>query len=336
MTNNRRRGPLIIDLEETALPEAPTPSEAPPVPDPGAAPEAMRAMASFGSRRRRSMIGRLAWAAAGLLLTIALGLMAERFVTSLFAQSGILGWIALGCLGVLILAAVIGVGRELAALARLGRIERVRSTAANALDGDSAAARQTLAALNGLYAGRPDLELSLTELKEAEGDTPDPKDRLALAEQTLMTPLDRSAEGAVARASRDVAAATALIPMAVLDIALVLYRNVRMVRRIAEIYGGRAGWFGSLRLLRAVATHMIATGAVAATDDLLGPLVGGGVLGTVSRRAGEAALNAALTARVGAAAIEVCRPLPFSSRAAPKAGSLVMGALRGFGGAPTA
>ena len=99
-----------------------------------------------------------------------------------------------------------------------------------------------------------------------------------------------------------------------------------------ELYDGRAGWVGSWRLLRAVAAHLAATGAVSATDDLLGPLVGGGVLGKLSRRFGEATVNAALTARVGVAAIEVCRPLPFTARPAPKARKIVLAALQGWRG----
>ena len=128
------------------------------------------------------------------------------------------------------------------------------------------------------------------------------------------------------------ATATALIPMALVDMAAVLFINLRMIRTIAELYDGRASWIGSWRLLRAVAAHLIATGAVAATDDLLGPLVGGGVLGKLSRRFGEAAVNAALTARVGVAAIEVCRPLPFTARPAPKARNIVLAALKGWRG----
>ena len=110
---------------------------------------------------------------------------------------------------------------------------------------------------------------------------------MALAERELLTPLDRLAEETVMRTSRNVAAATALIPLALVDVLAALTGNLRMVREIAEIYGGRAGWFGSMRLMRAVATHLVATGAVAVADDLIGPLIGGGVLGKLSRRFGE-------------------------------------------------
>ena len=59
-------------------------------------------------------------------------------------------------------------------------------------------------------------------------------------------------------------------------------------------------------------------------------LLGGGVLAKLSRRFGEGLVNGALTARVGVAAIEVCRPLPFTALPRPKARNLIGRALRGF------
>jgi putative membrane protein len=60
-----------------------------------------------------------------------------------------------------------------------------------------------------------------------------------------------------------------------------------------------------------VFTHIVATGGVALTDDLLGQFLGQDLVRRLSRRLGESVFNAALTARVGAAAIEVIRPLPY-------------------------
>ena len=68
---------------------------------------------------------------------------------------------------------------------------------------------------------------------------------------------------------------------------------------------------GSLRLARHVVAHIVGTGAVALTDDLLGQFFGQDVLRRLSRRLGEGAFNGALTARLGAAALDVIRPLPF-------------------------
>jgi putative membrane protein len=109
-----------------------------------------------------------------------------------------------------------------------------------------------------------------------------------------------------------------------------LSANIRMIRRIAELYGGRAGTLGSWRLLRMVATHLLATGAVAAGDDLVHSMAGGGMLAKVSRRFGEGVVNGALTARVGIAAMEVCRPLPFVALPRPSVSNVLSRALTGL------
>jgi putative membrane protein len=101
------------------------------------------------------------------------------------------------------------------------------------------------------------------------------------------------------------------VPLALADVMVALGANVRMIRRLAQVYGGRAGVLGSIRLLRMVATHLVATGAVAVSDDFLHSIAGGSLAARLSRRFGEGVINGALTARIGIAAMEVCRPLPF-------------------------
>ena len=153
---------------------------------------------------------------------------------------------------------------------------------------------------------------------------------VALAEDTLLSPLDAAAEREVASAARQVATVTALVPIALADVVAALTANLRMIRRIAEVYGGRGGLLGSWRLTRAVMTHLVATGAVAIGDDMLEPILGGGLLGKLSRRFGEGMVNGALTARVGVAAMEVCRPLPFGAGRKPSVTSLIKRALAGL------
>ena len=103
-----------------------------------------------------------------------------------------------------------------------------------------------------------------------------------------------------------------------------------MIRRIGEIYGGRSGLIGSWRLLRSVSTHLMATGALAVGDDWLGSVFRGRLLSRLSRRFGEGMVNAALTARVGRAAIDVCRPLPFNMQERPKISVVLRRALTGI------
>ena len=145
-----------------------------------------------------------------------------------------------------------------------------------------------------------------------------------------MAPLDAAARREIETAARQVATVTALVPLAFADVLAALTANLRMIRRIAEIYGGRSGVLGSWRLTRAVMAHLVATGAVAVGDDMLEPLLGGGLLGKLSRRFGEGLVNGALTARVGVAAMQVCRPLPFGPDKTPSARGIVRTALAGL------
>ncbi|MCB4379026.1 DUF697 domain-containing protein, partial [Synechococcus sp. MU1644] len=175
-----------------------------------------------------------------------------------------------------------------------------------------------------------DTEWGRARLAELRGDQMDATGLLKLAEDTLVAPLDKAAEREVEAAARQVATVTALVPLALADVVAALTANLRMIRRIAEIYGGRGGGLGSWRLTRAVMAHLVATGAVAVGDDMLEPVLGGSILGKLSRRFGEGLVNGALTARVGVAAMEVCRPLTYLPGDRPKARRLVKQALGGL------
>jgi len=330
--------PLILDADDPALAgPAPSPAEAPPPPDAAPRGEATaRAVSIAAARRGRGVTGWLLGALGGFL-ALALGVAAWDFVAELLRRNLVLGGLA-AALGAAAVAALLLLAlREVAGLARLSRLDSLRAEAGRALAAeDRALARGVLDRLDRLYAGRKTLDWARARVAERRDDHFDADAILALGEREYLLPLDLEARRTAQAAARQVATATALVPLALLDVAAALWINLRMIRRIAEIYGGRAGALGSWRLLKAVATHLVATGLVAAGDDLLGPLVGGGALAKLSRRFGEGLVNGALTARIGVAAMEVCRPLPFTATARPRARNLVAGALAGFAGAGAA
>ena len=327
------RGPVLIDLDDTAPHD---PAAAAPVPDaglPGAPLPRGRAMqgATAVATRGPSPIGRLFWGALTGLVGLGVSLALWDFVTGLLVRAPILGWLALALTVAAVLSLVVMALREWAAFARLARLDGLRQAVAGALAApDTTAAKAAVARLDALYAGRADMRWARAQLAERLGDTFDADAALGLAEDTLMAPLDAAAAREVEAAARQVATVTALVPLALADVAVALAANLRMVRRVAEIYGGRSGTLGSWRVMRAVMAHLVATGAVAVGDDLIGSVAGGGVLSKVSRRFGEGVVNGALTARVGVAAIEVCRPLPFRTRPRPSVTGLMRRAVTGL------
>jgi putative membrane protein len=327
------KGPVLFDLDADG-PAAASPATARPVPDADPEPTgaAMQRVASL-MVRKPSRTGRLFWGLVVALAGFVLSVAAWTFVTDLLLRYPVLGWIAAGLTAALVaVLAVMGV-RELAALSRLRRLDGLRADAAAVTD--LAGARAVTDRLVRLYAGRPDTRWGRQALADRQGDVFDADGQLALAETVLLAPLDAAALREVEAAARLVATVTALVPVALADVFAALTANLRMIRRIAEIYGGRAGTLGNWRLTRSVLTHLVATGAVAVGDDLIGTVAGGGVLSKVSRRFGEGVVNGALTARVGVAALEVCRPLPFVAQRRPSVSAIMGRALTGlFGKAP--
>lgn len=321
--------PVVI--EGSALPPNPqTAADAPPPPEPEV-PEPAMARATRAAARPPSLFGRLVlWSALGLLVLV-IGVTGWDFVTGLLGRNAVLGWLALGLASVLALGAFVVGLREVAALLRLGRIDTIQRHAAAAAEPGAGRkpAEDVAHRVLALYAGRRDLALGRDALRDRMPEILDPDALLAETER-VMAPLDAEARAVVESAARQVATATALVPLALVDVLVALIVNIRMIRRIAEIYGGRGGTLGSWRLLRAVARHLVATGAVAVGDDLIGSVLGGGALSKISRRFGEGVVNGALTARVGIAAIEVCRPMRFAALPRPRTSRVVQRALSGL------
>ncbi|GFE65251.1 YcjF family protein [Litoreibacter roseus] len=334
MSGAKPKGPVLFDLDDAPqITEPVTPATAPVVPDldtPKPSGQAMKTLAVVAARPRNRLVG-LFWSALLSLIGFAVSVAAWDFVTGLLERNAVLGTIAMVLIGVVLIALLLLAGREWIAIGRLKRIDTLRVEAEAALTtGDLGAARRVRDQLLTLYSKRPGLDAARATVKERASDSFDADAALDLAERHLLAPLDAAAKAEVEAAARQVATVTAIVPIALADLIAALTANLRMIRRIAEIYGGRSGTLGNWRLTRAVMTHLVATGAVAVGDDMISSIAGGGVLSRISRRFGEGIINGALTARVGVAAIEVCRPLPFHAEKPPSVTRLMQRALTGL------
>lgn len=263
-------------------------------------------------RDNSTSIGGLFLSAVAALVALAITVSITGFVSQALAREDWVGWIAAALLAVVLATGVILVARELIGLIRLGRLTRLRQEAEAALGTrDAKRERDAVTALASAFRGRRDLAWNLARLRDHAGDVRDPGDLLRLADRELLAPLDVTARRLVVKSAKRVSVVTALSPMVWIGMLFVTIENLRLLKSLATLYGGRPGGIGALRLARMVITHIVATGGLALTDDLVGQFVGQDLLRRVSRRLGEGLFNGALTARIGTAAIEVTRPLPF-------------------------
>jgi putative membrane protein len=214
--------------------------------------------------------------------------------------------------------------REVAGLARLGRLGKIRHEADSAArQNDKPLAIDVAHRLKRLYAGRKDLAWGLQRLAEHEHDIMNAGELLRLTERTLVSPLDPYARSIVAASAKRVSVVTAVSPGALIDMLFVGAENLRMLRRLATLYGARPGTLSLLKLARMVVTHIVLTGGIALGDDVIQQLIGHGLTAKLSARLGEGLFNGALTTRIGIAAIDVCRPLPYIESQRPRFRELV-------------
>lgn len=128
----------------------------------------------------------------------------------------------------------------------------------------------------------------------------------------VLAPLDGRANQLIRRAAVEVATATAVSPSVLLDSLITLSRNVNLISKLADLYYGRPGPLGTLRILRAVLGSAAAAGALEiVSDHLSGALVE--MTGSWSSRLigplGQGMVNGVVTMRFGAAARWRCRSL---------------------------
>jgi putative membrane protein len=282
-------------------------------------------------RRRRRWAG-LLFAAVGGLIALAVGLAIDALVRDLFARNDWLGWLAIALVivaGVALLAIAL---REIVALLRLARIHRIHARAVDAAAADDrAASRAVVGEIDALYRGRPETARGRASLAAHRREIIDGRDLIGLAETELLAPFDDTARRMILSSAKRVAVVTAISPRALVDVLFVGAEILRLIRRLATLYGGRPGAIGFLRLARETVAHLAVTGGMAAGDSLVQQILGHGIAARLSARLGEGVVNGMLTARVGIAAIEVCRPLPFIVGKPPRLAD-VMAALRPLGG----
>jgi putative membrane protein len=241
--------------------------------------------------------------ATGALITL-IGSMAllelANFASAQFERSPLLGWLTIALLGPPAAALGWSVVREWRGYASLRAVERVRQGLRS--DDIEVARRHARTWLRAIAAS--------DELARSVEAASDPATLRALLRSGPLARLDQEAAKAGRSAALQILAATAVCPWPGLDGVLVVWRGLRLIRRIAELYGMRPGTLGTLRLWRRVALD---AGSVAAadvvvatmTDALFSSPLGGALAGQAS----GSALAAQRMLRLSVAIARSCRPI---------------------------
>ncbi|STO93991.1 inner membrane protein [Haemophilus pittmaniae] len=138
-----------------------------------------------------------------------------------------------------------------------------------------------------------------------------PQEVAQLFSQQVLSTFDKRAKKLISQMAAESAVLVAISPLALVDILFVAWRGIRLINKIAQIYGIELGYFTRIRLLRLVLVNMAFAGATELVQDWGMDWLSQDLSGKLSARIAQGLGVGLLTARLGIKAIEFCRPLTF-------------------------
>tara|TARA_B100000700_G_scaffold11609_2_gene11731 strand:- start:538 stop:1590 length:1053 start_codon:yes stop_codon:yes gene_type:complete len=282
-----------------------------PLDDESAAEADLAASLSRPKRRRWGLLGLLG---GGLLL----GGVEAAHSTFTAALDG--DWLA-GAWSLLLLAGLglagKAIAKELLRLRRLRRHDALRER----LEEITEATPQQAQRLAETLRDRLDLETDHPHWQSylaAKDDHHGGAEQRVLIAHHLLAPRDREARRLIARMSGDTAVLVAASPLGLLDMALVAWRNLAMIDRLARLYGLELGYASRLKLFRQVLYNVAFAGTSELASDIGMEWLSMDLAGRLSTRAAQGLGVGLMSARLGLKALGLSRPLPFEAGEAPR------------------
>ena len=142
-----------------------------------------------------------------------------------------------------------------------------------------------------------------------------------LYDQQVLSEVDKRALNIITKYSTESVVLVAVSPVALIDMALLMWRNLRMLDDLAQLYGIHLSYWSRIRLIKQVFVNMAFVGATELVTDVGLELVGADLVGKISARFAQGIGAGMLSARLGINAMNACRPIPYTG-AKPKLSTL--------------
>jgi len=133
-------------------------------------------------------------------------------------------------------------------------------------------------------------------------------------DESVLASIDILAQKKIKSASIQASISTAISPLALLDVLILIWRSFLLTKEIAQLYGFKPGWVTTLSLLKQGSFNIFFAGAVELASEYANEVAGHSLTAKVSTSAGQGMANGILLARLGYGVIKACRPLPLQSR----------------------
>lgn len=183
---------------------------------------------------------------------------------------------------------------------------------------DMGKAKPFITQLKQFYQDKPQAAL-LADSLNTMPDYSNDKEAMQHLEQVFLAPLDQEAMRRVSNYSFQTAGIIAASPWASLDMLLALWRSMKMIDEVGQVYGMRPSLANRYKLLKSVLRYVALIGASElAIDELLQEFGTASLGGITGVRLSQGVGAGVYTARIGIAAIVACRPINYSAENKPK------------------
>ena len=181
-------------------------------------------------------------------------------------------------------------------------------------NGKARAFCEKLAARAGIDVSHPAYRRWQAELQDSHND----REVMVLYAARVQPVADKQARAKISRYAAESTLMIAVSPLAMVDMAFIAWRNIRMINQIARIYGIELGYFSRLRLFRGVLFNIAFAGASELVREVGLDWMSQDIRARRSARAAQGIGAGLLTARLGIKAMELCRPLPWLNDDKPR------------------
>lgn len=151
-------------------------------------------------------------------------------------------------------------------------------------------------------------------------ETQNDREVVSLYAHLVQPVLDAQARREISRSAAESTLMIAVSPLALVDMAFIARRNLRLINRIASLYGIELGYYSRLRLFRLVLLNIAFAGASELVREVGMDWMSQDLAARLSTRAAQGIGAGLLTARLGIKAMELCRPLPWFDDDKPRLG----------------
>lgn len=279
-----------------------------------------------GSTQTKKTRPRWLWRIVFSLLAIVIGVEAVDFFINGFVQSPIITSIYAVILSCLVVLASSSVFSEWSTLRQFKRREKLKHQASELLDASDVSKVQNAELLDVesfcqkitdnlpcdlLFDKEREQEIAWQDALNGQHTQ---SELLQLYSRLVLTKVDEKAMTEIARFSTEAVVLVALSPVAIIDMLIILWRNLRMINKVAGLYGLKLGYWSRIKLIRQVFVNMVYAGASELIADFGTEMIGADLLGKLSGRLAQGLGAGMLTARLGVRTMQLCRPIPFDDK----------------------